>query len=261
MEYNISPHLPPTLEHLNCSGLLDSSLVSSPRTALVGYPGSGNSWVRILLEISTGASTCSDRSQKHLDGGCVLTLTHHLVRLARDSSRLDNLVHFSGRAVLLIRDPLGAVLSAYRHQMFGVHSGSEIRLRTNLLAALSTRERQHENIDQEHFARFALEQLDMWRNIIIDWVVLGTEVLVVHYEDFLEDKIGQLRKIIRFLGLTEDPRRLQCVQFASLEFYKRPPTNLRKKLFTDQLKSQFYKVVEEVNTILKKHGHRMVSRE
>ena len=144
--------------------------------------------------------------------------------------------------------------------MFGVHSGSEIRLRTNLLAALSTRERQHENIDKEHFARFALEQLDMWRNIIMDWVVLGTEVLVVHYEDFLEDKIGQLRKIIKFLGLTEDTRRLQCVQFASLEFYKRPRTNLKEKLFSDQLKSQFYKVVEEVNIILKRHGHPMVSR-
>ena len=67
--------------------------------------------MRILLEISTGASTCGPRSQKHRDGGCVLTLTHHLGPwLARDSSRLDNLVHFSGRAVLLIRDPLEAVL-------------------------------------------------------------------------------------------------------------------------------------------------------
>ena len=45
-QFKIAPYLPPSLSSLDCSGLLDSSLVSAPRGALVGYPGSGNSWIR-----------------------------------------------------------------------------------------------------------------------------------------------------------------------------------------------------------------------
>ena len=66
---------------------MDSSLVTAPRVALVGYPGSGNSWIRMLLELSSGLSTCSDRSEKHEDLGCFLTLTHHLVMMHRQRSR------------------------------------------------------------------------------------------------------------------------------------------------------------------------------
>ena len=45
-EYKIAPNLPASISSVDCSGLLDSSLVSAPRVALVGYPGSGNSWIR-----------------------------------------------------------------------------------------------------------------------------------------------------------------------------------------------------------------------
>ena len=55
-------------------------------------------------------------------------------------------------------------------------------------------ERQQERIDPARFAKFALEHLEVWRDIITDWVVVGgARVRVVHYEDFLRDKMGQLR--------------------------------------------------------------------
>ena len=53
----------------------------------------------------------------------------------------------------------------------------------------------------------------------------------------------------------------KCVQLASLDFYKWPKTNLREKLFTNQLISKFDKVVEEVSQILKRHGHGMVKND
>ena len=95
----------------------------------MGYPGSGNSWLRMLLDLTTGLHSCSDRSPRHQDGGCVLSLTHHLTMLHRPRSRLASLLQSHGRAVLLIRNPYSAVASAYRHHVLGVHSGSDIRIR------------------------------------------------------------------------------------------------------------------------------------
>ena len=62
---------------------------------------------------------------------------------------------------MLIRNPYRAILSAYKHQVFGVHSGSEIRLRLNILEALDMEERQQERIDPAHFARLQCSPLSL----------------------------------------------------------------------------------------------------
>ena len=51
---------------------------------------------------------------------------------------------------MLIRNPYRAILSAYKHQVFGVHSGSEIRLRLNILEALDMEERQQVRVEHSH---------------------------------------------------------------------------------------------------------------
>ena len=43
-------------------------------------------FVRMLLELSSGLSTCSDRSERHSDLGCVLSLTHHMFRQSQTAS-------------------------------------------------------------------------------------------------------------------------------------------------------------------------------
>ena len=110
-------------------------------------------------------------------------------------------------------------------------------------------------------ARFALEHLEVWREIIMDWVVVGgTRVLVTHYEDFLQDKMGQLRRVLGYLNIAPDSRRLQCVEFADLEFYKRRSSQSTKHLFTKKLKYEFNKAIDEVNKILKGFGHKIIKR-
>ena len=127
------------------------------------------------------------------------------------------------------------------------------------MEALRTQGRE-QKIDPGHFSRFALEHLQIWRDIIIDWVVLGTEVMVVHYEDFLEDRVLQLRTILGYLSLDVDTRRLQCIQFAYLDFYKRRTSQSMDNILTKELKSKFDQVVEEVNQILRKRGHPIIKR-
>ena len=119
---------------------------------------------------------------------------------------------------------------------------------------------EQENIDLEHFGKFAVEHLEIWRDIITDWVVVGTEVLVLHYEDFLQDKMKEVRELVDYLSLGQDTRRLQCVHFASLDFYKRKTSQGKKNMFTKELASKFNKVIEDVNQILQKHGHKIIKR-
>ena len=89
--------------------------------AFVGYPGSGNSWIRFeyitikwkatnvfrfMIGFATGINSCADRVEMHEDGeaavdnlwnifeyfidGCLITLTHHLLMMHNNRSRWDH---------------------------------------------------------------------------------------------------------------------------------------------------------------------------
>ena len=74
-----------------------------------------------------------------------------------------------------------------------------------------------------------LEEVKVRDNTVM---VGGSRVLVVHYEDFLQDKMGQLRTVLGHLNIAPDSRRFQCVEFADLEFYKRRSSQSTKHIFT-----------------------------
>ena len=61
--------------------------------------------------------------------------------------------------------------------------------------------------------------LRRWEQIILDWVELG-EVVVVHMEEVLEDRVVQVRRILHFLHIVPDERRLECVKYGKFDFYK-----------------------------------------
>ena len=50
--------------------------------------------------------------------------------------------------------------------------------------------------------------------------------------------------------------RLQCVDRASLEFYKRRPAASREELFTRRVRRMISRAVDEVNIILTANGHK-----
>ena len=79
--------------------------------------------------------------------------------------------------------------------MNGVHFGSDVQLRNNIVEALENR---NKKIGTDDFEKFALNQINKWRDIILDWVILGREVLVVYFEDFVKNKTNQMEKILDF---------------------------------------------------------------
>ena len=165
---------------------------------------------------------------------------------------MENLVYFGGRGILLIRNPYRAILSAYQHLRNGVHSGSDVQLRNNILEALENIDKK---IDKEDFERFALKQIISWRDIILDWVILGEKVLVVYFEDFVQNKIEQMEKVFDFLKISMEKERMKCVKFATLDFYRRRNNFGKEVKISKNLKKKILKIIKEVNKILKIFGH------
>ena len=58
------------------------------------------------------------------------------------------------------------------------------------------------------------------------------EVLVIHYEDVVDTKMEEVEKILRFLDQNIDKRRMECMKYANLDFYKRNNPKLMKNPFS-----------------------------
>jgi hypothetical protein len=171
--------------------------------------------------------------------------------------RFVNIVHFNGKGILLIRNPFKAILSAFRHKHFGAHSDSEIKTRINVLGALQSKQDENKRINVDHFEKFALSHIKLWREIIEHWVTLG-EVLVVHFEDVVDDKVNEVERVLGFLHIALDKRRMECMKYANLDFYRRRSKMVEQNLFSKQLASVFKKNIHIVNDLLVQFGHRAI---
>jgi hypoxanthine phosphoribosyltransferase len=45
-----------------------------------------------------------------------------------------------------------------------------------------------------------LSEVKVWRDTAVDWLLVGREVLVVHYEDMVKDTRKQLERALDFLN-------------------------------------------------------------
>ena len=166
------------------------------------------------------------------------------------------MIYFGGRAVLLIRNPLRAILSAYKHKLNGVHSGTEAIMRNNLGRLIN---KPAENIIRiSQLENFALEQIENWKNIIKDWVTVG-QVIVVFFEDVEEDKVRELTRIFQFLDLPVNENRLNCIRNAPIDLYKRKTSAYPEmSMFSENLKDKIASTIDQVNAILKVFGHQQL---
>jgi hypothetical protein len=104
------------LHFIKKSSSEDENLV----TGLASFPGSGNTWIRHILQQATGIYTASVYKE-------TLSLTNGIPLQMINSSALVVKTHKYGRseyrlfdkAVLLIRDPLKSILAEYNRQNVG----------------------------------------------------------------------------------------------------------------------------------------------
>ena len=55
--------------------------------------------------------------------------------------------------------------------------------------------------------------IQLWENLYLDWLTKGKNILVVFYEDFLEEEtfIPTIERMVKFMNFTIDIGRLECV--------------------------------------------------
>jgi hypothetical protein len=102
-------------------------------TALASFPGSGNTWLRFILQQATGIYTASVFSETlSLTNGIPLQMINSTLTIGKpprviNSSALVVKTHYHGlkeydlydKAVLLIRDPLKSILAEYNREGAG----------------------------------------------------------------------------------------------------------------------------------------------
>ena len=86
--------------------------------ALVSYPGSGNSWARVLLEEATGIYTGSIYCDKHylFSGMIGEGISTENVIAFKSHSSVEEIAQYSKKVVYIIRNPLKAIVAEYTRQ-------------------------------------------------------------------------------------------------------------------------------------------------
>ncbi|XP_049941719.1 WSCD family member AAEL009094-like [Schistocerca serialis cubense] len=163
-----------------------------PVVALVSFPGSGNTWLRYLLQQATGVYTGSVYKDFGLlkngfpaesvcNGSVLVVKTHESGAEAR--------APFS-RAVLLVRAPAPAILAEFNRQSGG-HVG------------FASPDRYHRNRGK-YWESFVRSMVAKWRALNLDWLRnFPGELLVARYEALAAADAPALRahllRLLRFL--------------------------------------------------------------
>ena len=180
------------------------------RVWLASFPGSGNTWTRLMLELATGLRTGSTdvdgaflrlglAGEGKTDAAETLVIKNHYPQQFPWDLIDTNPIDFAP-AIVLIRHPLSAALSHTHNQ----HAGHSMELSEAKLRQFFERDR------DEHLAG--------WRRHTEFWQSYGGQTLVVRYEDVVRAPIAVYqRRLLPFLGVHAAVDRLRCaVDGASL---------------------------------------------
>jgi len=171
--------------------------------------------------------------------------------------RFKNLLVFDEKAVVLIRNPLKVLLTYYRHQIFGIHSDTKGASQAKYWPMPEKTTFEENDLYKQSFEMFSIVAIKEWARSITDWIQ-SKKCLVVHFETFLENREEELRKILHFLEIPIDAKRLECASNLVFDKYKRKTLQLEKSPFTEKALNTIEKEVINVNRLLKNYDHQQI---
>lgn len=165
---------------------------------LASYPRSGNTWTKFMLaELLTGSEVDFSSNED-------------VVPMVGLHSPAPRLLPGEGR-LIKTHEPYHKV---YRRAIYLVRDVRDVALS---FRKLRTVEGFEEESFEEFLARFvkgAVAGYGSWQAHVSSWLSasdLGAEVMVVRYEDLIDDTVAMLREIVDFLGLSVDDERLRQI--------------------------------------------------
>jgi hypothetical protein len=229
--------------------------------ALSSQEGSGNTWVRGLLERATGLCTGFNwgcdvalRAQGFLGEGIrsgrVLVIKTHIrkPKWKGEVWKGQPLIYepYYQSAVLILRHPALAVIADYNRRKSPSEHDSHTHVVSPSLFAT------------EVWMAFFTESLDAWRTRMITWVIENDAtrhpVHVVRYEDLQKDTVGEVEKILDFLNF--DYVHEDIVEKLKGDFtdFKRSHNQTSFRHFSDKQKEQLRGTLTELWGMAKDRG-------
>ncbi|XP_077990678.1 sialate:O-sulfotransferase 1-like [Glandiceps talaboti] len=223
----------------NCNLSL-APLHTIPMTALASFPGSGNTWTRHLLQQATGIYTGNIHHSKVLPTNAFLgdkedfrlgtTLTQ------KTHSRNIEIMELFDSAILLIRNPYHALIAEFNRRNAG---------KTGVVS--------ESKFAGEEWNHYVMKESNRWFYHAMAWLNFKESLLVVKYSDLTRDTIGEVRKMVEFLGFKLTARRKRCLLHDMEGLFKRKTHRVSSPdPFTEDMHKTIDKHITTVNTMLKK---------
>ncbi|XP_076804204.1 sialate:O-sulfotransferase 2-like [Clavelina lepadiformis] len=217
-----------------------------PLVALASAPGSGNSWLRYLLEVATGIYTGSVYSDQPLtakgffgemdpwNSGRTLVIKDHIFH--------QQYTHFPAgydKVILIIRDPYETLLAEFNRRGTKNHTGVVAE----------------EKFLGKGWKKFIVAGSNAWSTVNAKVLsAAGMPVLLVKYEDLKSDRIKEIGRVLRFIGYepTSLEDRLACLRRNADGYFKRKKDNQRNR-FDAQQKAFVNQIIQHTISHIPKH--------
>ncbi|EEB20243.1 conserved hypothetical protein [Pediculus humanus corporis] len=222
-----------------CQPLKFLNDVNRPIIALVSFPGSGNTWVRYLIQQATGIHTGSVYKDFGLlkngfpgeyiaDSSVIVVKTHEKGPAAHRGYK---------KAVLLIRDPMQAIQAEFNRQGGG-HVGFASPDRYKIGKG-------------KFWEKFVQEQIIKWRDTNLDWFFNFTKpTMILFYDQLISDLESNLRRLLKFLEVNVTESQLQCAIQRKEGIYKRKKKMIHLDPFTKDMKTKIEATKLEVYKLI-----------
>ncbi|CAH1797678.1 unnamed protein product [Owenia fusiformis] len=196
---------------------LHFSPVALPHIALVSVPGSGNTWVRHLIQQATGLYSGSMYRDQKMDplifpndprnNSVIVTKRHN--KWSESSPKIV-------KAILLVRNPFDAILAEFNR---------EVTKDKTMTAS-------KDHFQTKEWTKIVEYSGSKWLYNVMVWLVYPFgPVHVVRYEDLKSNLKDEMRKICIFLGHPASEETLDCVVRNSEGAYRRNRTETDRTLF------------------------------
>ncbi|XP_076800115.1 sialate:O-sulfotransferase 1-like [Clavelina lepadiformis] len=236
-------------EDTRCGNIRLLSPADYKQTALVSFPGSGNTWTRYLLERATGIYTGSIYGDPHLRRHGFLAespnVSKHRSVVVKDHMMNNNRMSLYETAILIVRNPYDAMVAEFN------------RLATDGNQTGFARENQFQSKNFDKSFKFLSH---LWLDVIRYVVLSGKPALLIEFEELRNDPIATTLKMVKFLRkhtvISPDhlQQRILCLSQQLNGDHKRGKRKLTIDPFTKVMKGKFNHDVVQARKLLNERG-------
>ncbi|XP_055844365.1 WSCD family member CG9164 [Episyrphus balteatus] len=208
-------------------------------TALASFPGSGNTWLRYLLQQSTGIFTGSIYKDYGLlkSGFPAENICNKSVLVVKTHEWGPNAWGAFSKAILLVRDPDKAILAEFNRQSGG-HVG------------FASPDR-YKRTKGRYWQQFVTNKLNGWENMNLGWARFFTgDLLIVYYDDLVANSEKILREILSFLEFPIEESLMSCALIRKEGIFRRKKRVLSFDPYSPAMRHQLDERKRKIYTLL-----------